>query len=171
MTDPDNSAQNEPSKPPLGDFKKAQDYINKLVRLISQDKLKVVRTDLKRFDPTTLQNHYRLDLRDYQIEVSHSKDPNSGKDSYVMVFTNLATLSQNPETNQKVILAYLHLNQDLFGRFKNCAEEQLEKVRRLEEEKRFNQVMEPINRVLENIEEKPEPKEQYKPEFLQPHQS
>lgn len=150
MSDPDQTVQDQ--KPPQGDHSKAEEYISKLIKLISLDRVKVVKTDLKKFDPTTLQNHYRIDLAEYQIEVSHSKDPNSGKDSYVMVFTNISKINSENNPNQKIILAYMHLNPDQFHRLKEEAESQIEKIRKEEEQKRFNEAIQPIDQALENLE-------------------
>lgn len=148
------SAQSEDQPPPQGDYKKAEEYISKLIKLISLDKIQVVKTDLQKFDPTSLQNHYRIDLTDYNIEVSHSKDANSNKDSYIMIFTNVNKID-TANLNQKVILAYLHLTQNQYQRFKEEADDQLEKIRKIEEEKRFAEAAEPIEKILDNLENTP----------------
>lgn len=148
----DQSAQSDTEKPPQGDYQKAEEYVSKLAKLISLDKLHVVKTDLQKFDPTSLQNHYRIDLTDYNIEVSHSKDSNSGKDSYIMIFTNVSKINAG-SLNQKVILAYLHLTQNQYQRFTEEADDQLEKIRKLEEEKRFTEAAEPIEKILDNLEQ------------------
>lgn len=150
------SSQETDQKPPHGDTGKAQSYIDKLKRLITLDKVVVTKTDLKRFDPTNLQNHYRIDLGGYHIEISHSKDANTAKDAYVLVFTNVAKLAaDSADSNKKVILAYLHLTQDQFLTFKEVADDQLDKIRKAEEEKRFNQAVEPIEQALEHLESQP----------------
>lgn len=133
--------------PPRGDFQKAEEYIGKLVELINRDKIQVSRTDLKRFDPTTLQDHYTVSLSDYHIEISHSKQPNSGKDSYVMIFNNLKHLSAG--SGEKVILAYIYLADSQFSKFKTVADRQLEEKRRFEEAKKFNEALEPIDELLD----------------------
>ena len=124
--------------PPSGDSEKADSYIAQLVNLINTDKLSVSHTDLSKFDPTSLQNHYRLDLNDYEIEVSHTKQPDSGQDFYVILFNNLKYISER--CTEKVILAYMHLTDNQFKTFKSTAEEQLERKRREAEEKRFNAI-------------------------------
>jgi len=133
--------------PPRGDFQKAEKYINQLVDLINKNKLQVTHTDLKRFDPTTLQDHYTVSLSNYHIELSHSKQPNNGKDSYVCIFNNLKQISEG--SGEKVILAYIYLDPSQFSRFKMTADRQLEEKRRAEEEKRFNEVLEPVDELLD----------------------
>lgn len=149
----DQSAQSDTENPPQGDYQKAEEYVSKLTKLISLDKLHVVKTDLQKFDPTSLQNHYRIDLTDYNIEVSHSKDPDSLKDSYIMIFTNVSKINAS-NLNQKIILAYLHLTQNQYQRFKEEANDQLEKIRKIEEGKRFTEAAEPIEKILDNLEQR-----------------
>jgi len=132
--------------PPKGNSEKAERYINQLVELINQNKLQVFHTDLKRFDPGSLQDHYTVNLTDYQIEISHSKHPNSGKASYVMIFNNFKHLAQG--SGEKVILAYIYLADAQFSKFKIVADHQLEEKRRTEEEKRFKQAVAPIDSLL-----------------------
>ena len=134
--------------PPRGDFQKAEKYINQLVNLINQKKIEVFHTDLKKFDPTTLHDHYSIALQDYQIEISHSK-PDSDKSSYVMIFNNLRQLSSG--TGQKVILAYIYLADSQFSKFKVVADRRLEERRKVEEEKKFNDAVAPIDQLLENV--------------------
>lgn len=133
--------------PPRGDYQKAENYINRLVSLVESGKLQVIHTDLQKFDPGSIQDHYRLDLQDYQIEISHSKLPNSGADSYVMLFTNLKNVSEG--SAEKAILAYTQLSNNQFNKFKTAAESQIEERRRLEEEKRFNEALSPIDSLLD----------------------
>jgi hypothetical protein len=137
--------------PPRGDYQKAENYINKLVSLVEFGKLQVVHTDLQKFDPGSIQDHYRLDLQDYQIEISHSKLPNSGADSYVMLFTNLKNVSEG--NAEKAILAYTQLSNNQFNKFKTAAETQIEEKRRLEEEKRFNEALTPIDSLLNDAQD------------------
>ncbi len=132
--------------PPRGDFEKAERYINQLVGLINQNKIEAFRTDLKKFDPTTLHDHYSVSLRDYQIELSHSKQPDSNKDSYVMIFNNLKQLSEG--RGEKVILAYIYMTDSQFGKFKLVADRQIEQKRKAEEEKRFSEALAPIDELL-----------------------
>jgi hypothetical protein len=134
--------------PPRGDFEKAEKYINQLVSLINQNKIEAYHTDLKKFDPTTLHDHYTVSLREYQIELSHSKQPNSGKDSYVMIFNNLKQLSEG--NGEKVILAYIYLADSQFAKFKLVADRQIEQKRKAEEEKKFAEALAPIDEILDN---------------------
>ena len=136
----------ENKNPPRGDFQKAEEYINKLVELVNRNKLQVTHTDLKRFDPTTLQDHYTVNLNDYHIEISHSKQPDNGKDSYVMIFNNLKQLAEGAE---KVILAYVYLVESQFSKFKMIADRQLEEKRKAEEEKKFKEALAPIDELLD----------------------
>ncbi len=135
--------------PPRGDYQKAENYIKKLVTLIESGKLEVVHTDLNKFDPSSIQDHYRMDLDNYQIEISHSKLPASGSDSYVMLFTNLKHVGEG--TAEKAILAYTQLSNTQFNTFKTAAETQIEEKRRIEEEKRFNTALGPIDSLLEEV--------------------
>jgi effector-binding domain-containing protein len=136
-----------PQQPPRGDYQKAESYINRLIELIEANKLEVIHTDLQKFDPGSIQDHYRLDLNDYQIEISHSKLPTSGTDSYVMLFTNLKNVESG--SAQKAILAYTQLSNTQFEKFKTVAESQIEERRRLEEEKRFKDALAPIDSLLD----------------------
>lgn len=141
----------QPAKlpPPIGDAKAAGFYISQLGGLIKSDKLLVKQTDLAKLDPSSLQNHYRLDLADYEVEVSHNKQVDSGKDFYIILFNNLRQVSG--QFAQKVILAYIHLSHDQFREFKATADDQLERKRREAEEKRFKEVMAPIDQTLEQL--------------------
>jgi len=146
-TQPTDSSAQLP--PPIGNSEQADKYIAQLVNLISEDTLLVSHTDLSRFDPTSLQDHYRLDLKDYEIEVSHSKQPDTGLDSFVILFNNLKYL--NEQTSKKVILAYIHLNETQFKKFKTICEDQIYRKKREAEEKRFREVMVPIDQTLEQL--------------------
>lgn len=134
------------SNPPRGDYQKAEKYISELCSLIEQNKIEVVHTDLKKFDPNSIQDHYRVALEDYHIEISHSKLPNSGADSYVMLFTNLKNVAAG--SADKTILAYTQLSDTQFQTFKEAAQSQIEERRRKEEEKRFNDALSPIDNLL-----------------------
>lgn len=150
MSNQDSSEDNSTSiPPPSGDPNQANKYITKLINLIDDDKLAVLHTDLARFDPSALQDHFRLDLKDYEVEISHSKQPNSGKDFYVILFNNLKQV--NEQGSEKVILAYMHLNGNQFHSFKSAANEQLTRKKRIEEEKRLKEAMQPIDQVLDNL--------------------
>lgn len=146
--------------PPQGDAKAAEKYTKKLVSLIGQDKAIVHHTDLKKYDLASLQDHYRMNLGEYEVEVSHSKQPDSGKDFYVMLFNNLKLVQENGVScTNKIILAYIHLSEEQFKTFKKSAEEQTERRRQKEDLKRFQQVTAPIDSLLENISAKPAPTE------------
>lgn len=135
------------SIPPRGDFDKAEKYVNQLVALVNQNKVEVWHTDLKKFDPTSLKDHYTIGLKEYQIEISHSKHPNTEKDSYVMIFNNLKNISEG--SGEKVILAYVYLADSQFSKFKIVADRQIYERERAEEEKKFNQALEPIDQLLD----------------------
>lgn len=135
--------------PPSGDSSKAEKYISQLVEFINQDKLKVNQTDLTKFDPSALQNHYFLDLKDYQIEVSHSKHPDTGNDFFVILFNNIKNVREN--CSEKVILAYMHLDRSQFETFKSSVQNQILRERKAEEEKRLHEAMAPIDQALESL--------------------
>ncbi len=137
------------SPPPSGDPTQAERYVSQLTSLIETDKLNVLHTDLSKFDPSALQDHYLLNLMDYQVEISHSKHPNSGQDSYVILFTNIKNLAQN--NCQKIVLAYMHLDTSQFARFKKAANEQLERKKRVEEEKRLKTALDPVDQILQDL--------------------
>ncbi len=142
------------TNPPKGDFDKADKYINQLAELINQKRIEVFHTDLKKFDPTTLQDHYTIKLQDYQIEISHSKQPNTGKDSFVMIFNNFKNLSDG--NGAKAILAYIYLADSHFSKFKIVADRQIEDRRRAEEEKRFKEALAPIDNLLSQAQTLPD---------------
>lgn len=135
--------------PPSGDSEKADKYISQLIDLISTDKLLVSHTDLAKFDPTSLQDHYRMGLKDYEVEVSHNKQADSGQDSYVILFNNLKYV--NEKCTEKVILAYMNLTEDQFKSFKSSADEYLDRKRREAEEKRLREAMTPIDDILAQL--------------------
>lgn len=139
---------NENQTPPRGDFDKAEKYINKLISLINQTKIEVFHTDLKKFDPTSLKDHYTIILEDYQIEISHSTHPNTDKDSYVMIFNNLKNVSEG--SAQKVILAYIYLADAQYSKFKIVADRQIHERERVEEEKKFKEALGPIDQLLDH---------------------
>ncbi len=141
--------QNSNPPPPSGDPVQAEKYINQLIHLIETDKLDVVHTDLAKFDPGSLQDHYRLELAEYRVEVSHSKYPNSGKDSYVILFTNIKNIAEGK--SEKIILAYMHLDANQFSRFRKTAFSQMERMKKIEEEKRLKAALEPVDQVLQNF--------------------
>jgi|GEM_PF-2202708 hypothetical protein len=149
-------ADTTPLPPPSGNAEKADQYLTQIIELINKDKLTVLHTDLARFDPTSLQDHYRLDLNDYEVEISHNKQPDSGKDFYIMLFNNLKVVGER--CTEKIILAYIHLNAGQFAKFKTIANDQLERKRKEAEEKRFKEAMTPIDSVLDQLNtENPKP--------------
>lgn len=135
--------------PPRGDFETAEKYINQLVDLLNERKIEVDHTDLKRFDPTTLQDHYTISLSEYQIEISHSKQPDSGKDSFVMIFNNMKQIAEG--SGAKVILAYIYLADSQFSRFKIVADHYISEKRKIEEERRFKEALQPIDQLLDQV--------------------
>lgn len=143
----DNSAATLP--PPIGDSEKAETYLGQITDLLTSDKLLVSHTDLSKFDPTSLQDHYRMDLANYEVEVSHNKKPDSGEDFYVILFNNLKKV--NDQCTEKVILAYMHLTDTQFQKFKTVADDQIERKRKEAEEKRFKEAMAPIDSALESL--------------------
>lgn len=135
--------------PPRGDFETAEKYVNQLIDLLNERKIEVDHTDLKRFDPTTLQDHYTISLSEYQIEISHSKQPDSGKDSFVMIFNNMKQIAEG--SGAKVILAYIYLADSQFSRFKIVADHYISEKRKIEEERRFKEALQPIDRLLDQV--------------------
>lgn len=150
MPDSNETIANIPQMlPPSGDPEQAERYISQLTKLIDSDKILVGHTDLTRFDPTSLQFHYRLDLKDYQVEISHSKHPDTGKDSYVMLFTNIKGMME--QRCEKIILAYLRLEADQFNHFKKVADEQARRFKKAEEEKKLKEALAPVDEILKNL--------------------
>lgn len=162
MPDSTNQSTVLQSPPPIGDSAKAQKYITKLVEFIDQDKINIYHTDLSLFDPTSLQDHYRVDLDHYQIEVSHSKQPSDGADSFVILFNNLKVVAQN--CTEKAILAYMHLTPQQFHAFKLSADGQLKRIKKQEEEKRLNQALAPIDQLMETIDNDSQPHQDQSPQ-------
>ncbi len=140
-----NNTQTPP--PPSGDSQKADEYISKLTKLLSQDKLTVIHTDLTRYEPCTIADHYKIVMQSYEVEVSHTKQPDTGKDYYVMLFNNVRQFEQS----NKLILAYIHLNNDQFQVFKKACEEQLDRQKAIEDRKRFEAAMSPIDQALNEV--------------------
>lgn len=136
-------------KPPQGSEQKASEYITQITDLVNQDKLIVKHTDLSKHDPSNLQDHYRIELKEYMVEVSHSKDANTGRDSFVLLFTNLKNIRDG--CSEKLILGYVHLTPQLFNQFKTAGVTQEARIKRQEEERLFNQNLQPINEALSEI--------------------
>jgi hypothetical protein len=137
------------SLPPLGDPTKAETYITRLVRLIEKDKATVYQTDLDKFDLTTMQNHYRVDLGEYDVEVSHSIQPDTDKDFYTIIFNSIRKIQDG--SSNKVILAYIHINEDQYRKFKISADEALERQKRKDDAVRFVEVMKPLDNVFNSL--------------------
>lgn len=135
--------------PPSSDSQQAEKYINKLTKLMDNDIATVHHTDLSKFDFSTFEDHYWIDLENFRIEISHSKRPDTGADSYVIIFTNIKHMEENPQ--EKVILAYIHLHTNQFIKFKSSAEDQLERRRKEEEEEKFKEAMSEVDEALEKL--------------------
>lgn len=148
MPMPEPSAPNL-SVPPLGDSAKADRYVASLVKLIEKDRVKVIQTDLSRFDLSSMQNHYRIELGGYDVEISHSIQTETNKDFYTMLFNSIRHVQEGE--SDKVVLAYIHLNDSQFARFKASADEYLERRQREADASRFTEVMAPIDDVLNTM--------------------
>lgn len=146
MPEPRNSASSA-NTPPIGDSQKAEKYIAWLTDLISKDKLLVNHSDLKKFDISCMEDHYRVNLKDYEVEVSHSKHPETSADMFVLLFNSL----QSSTTSSRSILAFVYLTKEQFLKFKVVADDQIERIRKAAEEKRFKEAMHPIDNLLEQI--------------------
>ncbi len=149
MSDGSDPTQKHLEPPPSGDDKKAEKYIHQLTTLISQDKIAVYHTDLSKFDPSSLQDHYRIGLKDYSAEISHSKQPNSGRDSFVLLFTNLKQVEEG--CTEKIILAYMHLSDTQYQTFKEAANQQIDRRFREEQELKFKSAMTDIDKVFDEL--------------------
>lgn len=137
--------------PPIADPQMAEKYVDWLTDLINQDKLEVSHSDLKKFDLSCMEDHYRANLMDYDVEISHSKHPKSGEDIYVMVFNNISRISS--EGGKPVILSYAHLTQDQFSMLKGVSDRQISRRLRAEEERKFKEAMKPIDEALDQLSE------------------
>lgn len=146
--DPDNQVI-DPPNPPGAEPEQAEKYLDWLADLISKDKLIVHHSDLTKFNVECMRDHYRVDLKSYDVEVSHSKHPKTGEDIFTMIFNNISNLAQN--TSGRVILAYIKLTSNQFNKFRDVAENQQERQRRIEEDKRFKAVMAPVDEVLDQL--------------------
>jgi hypothetical protein len=147
--------------PPSGDSEASEKYLQKIKDLISGDKIEVFHTDLEKFNIEAIEDHYRLDLGDYEVEINHSKAPDTSQDFYIMLFNNIKKIEASGESCiNKVILAYVHLTENQFEDFKETADGAIERKRKAEEEKRFKEAMEPIDQTLNNLgvkDDQPEP--------------
>jgi hypothetical protein len=135
--------------PPRGDIEQAEKYLRKLINLLNADLVELTHTDLSQFDPSSLQDHYRVDLDDYQVEISHSKQANTGEDSFVMLFTNIKKIQA--DFDQKIILAYTYIDMEQFKKFKMVADDYMNRKKAEQDKKRFEQAMEPVNEALDKF--------------------
>lgn len=145
---PDVDPQTAP-EPPVGDPRSAQKYIDELISLINQEKISVYQTDIQKFDPSSLQNHFLIELKDYKIEISHNKQTESGKDYYVILFSNLKRIEDG--SADRAILAYMYLTEEQFRAFRSAAEGQIEKKKKQAEEKRLQQALEPVDAAFNEL--------------------
>lgn len=153
-TDPVQVHQEMPKEPPppAGNSEKAEKYLKQLINLINQDKLIVIHTDLNKFNIETIQDHYRMDLGDYDVEINHSKQPDTGQDIYIMLFNNIKKIqSQEQNCINKAILAYVHLTQNQFENFREAVNNATRRRWKKEETQRFSTVMAPIDNLLDNL--------------------
>lgn len=159
MLDDLTNTQIKTPPPPQGDSEKAEKYIIQLIDLIKADKILVSHTDLNRFNLDSLQDHYFIQLSDYEIEISHSKSSDSDQDFFVLLFNNIKKIKEG--CSEKVILAYIHTDAKHFNDFKQAADEQIEKKRKEAEAKRFSETMSPLDNLLENLstQSSPQPEE------------
>jgi hypothetical protein len=147
----DNTAESNtlPSPPPCGDMENAEKYLNWLIDLIQTDKITVTHTDLRKFDPCSMQDHYFVPMDDYTVEVSHSKNPNTDADSFVMLFNNIKKIAAG--NAEKVILAYIPLSDGQFRKFKLISDQQIERYIRQAEERRFQEAMAPVDQMFQKL--------------------
>lgn len=134
------------STPPIGDHEQAEKYITQIISAVRSGNFDLVHSDLSKFDPSSFQDHYRLDMGEFHAEVSHSKHPQSGSDIFSLIFTSVDKMRQG-QTNQ-AILSYLPLTAEQFSKFKSTAEAYFAEQKRLAEEKRFKSAMQPIDSLL-----------------------
>ncbi len=142
--------------PPSGDSKKADEYISKITKLLSQDKVTATHTDLTQYEPCSISDHYKIIMDSYEVEVSHTKQPDTNKDFFIMLFNNVRQF----EGSNKLILAYIHLTNEQFRLFKGVADEQLARKKKEEEQRRFTSAMQPIDQILNEVsysEQNPQP--------------
>lgn len=147
MPEPTNAAATQP--PPAGDLPKAERYLNWLMDLITHDKVIVEHTDLQKFESTTLQDHYQISLDDYVVELSHNRNAEADKNTYVMLFNNIHRINMGTAT--KVILAYIPLTEQQFQEFKYTADDQIARKKKEYEDKRFKDAMAPLDELLEKL--------------------
>ncbi len=136
------------SLPPAGNSKQGQKYVSKLTKLIYQDRLIAEHSDLKKFDLSCMQDHYRLNLENYEVELSHSKHPTTGDDMFVLLFNGLKSITN---IQDKAILSYIHLNQDQFQALKMACDQQIARTEVTRQQARFEETMAPIDQALDSL--------------------
>lgn len=144
---PEDTPNNPKIPPPIGNPKHVQKYLDQLIELIRCDKANLTHSDLKKYDPTTMQDHYRISLGAYDAEISHSINPNSNQDVYLLIFTNVAHIKTG--LAHEAILSYLYLTEAAFQKFKTEAEIYFDRKRQEAEDRRFKETMKPIDDIIE----------------------
>jgi hypothetical protein len=135
--------------PPGADESKAQRYVDTLADLLEKDKVNVTQTDLSRFNSVSMEDHYRINLHDYDVELSHNKNSDTGEETFIMIFNSINKFEVgNPKP---VILAYMRLTSEQFMKLKQASDNQIELARKKAEEERFNQTMAPVDQLLSNL--------------------
>lgn len=134
--------------PPTANSTQGQKYIKQLVELVNQDRLEADHSDLTKFDASCMQDHYRINLDRYEVELSHSKHPETGEDVYILLFNGLKSVKNEGD---RVILSYVHVTKDQFETLKEVCDKQAERLSAKREEERFHEVMKPIDQALEEI--------------------
>lgn len=139
---PDSADLTNSNLPPVGDPAKAEKYIDHLINLLKWDKATVTHTDSKKHN-SSMQDHYRINLGHYDAEISHSVNPHTNQNLYVLLFTNVNHLKSGHA--DQAILSYLYLHEPTFRKFKTAVENHFERLRREAEERRFKTAMQPID--------------------------
>jgi hypothetical protein len=132
--------------PPMGNHQQAEKYLTELISALKIGSYPLTHSDLSKFDPGSFQDHYRIDMGEYHAEISHSKHPQSGADSFSLIFTSLDKIRSGQSS--QAILSFIPLTADQFTRFKTAANNYFVEQKRREEQKRFQQAMKPIDQLL-----------------------
>lgn len=135
--------------PPGADSDKAEKYVAALVDLVSQDKLIVTQTDLSRFNSSSMEDHYRVNLEDYDVELSHNRNSETKEETFIMIFNSISKFD-NAEP-KPLILSYMHLTSEQYLKLKEVADAQIERNKKKEEEQRFLKTMEPVDALLDQL--------------------
>lgn len=143
--------------PPIGDSKDAPNYISKLIAAFESERYTLVHSDLSKFDPCSIQDHYRVDLGDYHAEVSHSKHPQTAADVYSLIFTNIQKIRDG--ASNEAVLSYISLEKATFDHFKSAAERYFKDGERRAELRRFKEAMSPVDAILSPFNETTSSKE------------